>query len=516
MNMQSPENRPSDDTSRFFKRPAEQPILRFRRRIASILFQKYTLLFSAAWLFLWGTGVLALRSAGLASAAQLGAGALGLLFPPLLAALFVVRSLPDAMTLGAILDRKNRAGGLFLASFETDLGDWNAFLPSLEIPPLTWQPGRPLLGLLFGVLFLGTALIVPVESLTAASQNRLQIEDRLQKLTKQLETLREENILSLEDVEERKLDLADLEKNAEGTSPVKTHDALDHMIDQVEKRAQEAFEQAEKKAETLNKAESLMEMFDEQLQGESEEFAKEMMVGLAEEIEKMLQENKELTEDLLERLSKELEDGTADPLTEELKKMLEEGKLEGLDKEQLKELAEAMKECKGGCERTLENLKKSGFRVDPETLKRLDAARKINAAEMRRILAEWAGQCRNAADCKNGKKRFYRGPKQDRWDRSAEETETSDYLENRTEEEGAAYKAITLPPPELEAFREARKIGISIGRPEANKESGAEDQGGALGEIRGGTGSANTQTIYPRHRGAAGRYFERDRTRIGQ
>ncbi|HBT77305.1 MAG TPA: hypothetical protein DEB39_10385, partial [Planctomycetaceae bacterium] len=485
----------------------------FRHRLVSLLFIKYTVVFAACWLFLWGTTALALRTSELFRAEQLCWGAIGLLLPPLFALVFAKRMLPSDAVLAAILDRENRAGGIFLASLEltSDLtsagragwttetavsnhtvsnraitNQWLGDLPPLAVPGLRWNGSRPFFGLGLGLLFLIVALLVPVQALTAAAGNRLNVEDRVRKLTRQLETLAEEKMLPLEEVDAWKVELEKIQNEAEGVSPVKTQDALDQMADQLEQKAQEAMEETEKKAEALAQAESLLDAFEESLQKGESSGSKEMMEGLAEAIEKMLRENDELRKDIEEELSRD-EDGEeseSDALTETLQKMLQENQFGEMNAEQLQKLAEAMKNCEGKCEGTLDKLKAGGFKIDPEMLKKMQEARNIGKAELQKMLEELkAGACpAECGECE-GCKTLSRCQKQALWDRSAKETGTSQYLESETDEDGSQFRPLTLPPPELEAFRQSQKIGLSTGRPQADSAGASSEQGGAIREI---------------------------------
>lgn len=517
----------------------EQQTLRsFRQRIASLYFMKYLVQLSAVWLFLWGTVALALRAAEVLGTGQLLWGAVGFVLPPIFAALLTRWSIPSNGVLAAILDRENRAGGIFLAALELNgHGDpsadtassspstapWLATLPPLNVPALHWNGLRSFLGLGLGMLFLTVALLVPVETLTAATGNRLNVEDRVNRLTRQLDTLAEENILELEEVEEYKHDIDRIQKDAEGVSPAKTHEALDMLSDRLEQRAQEAMEEAEKKAETLAKAESLLDALEEATQRGHSEETRDLMEGLVDAIEKMMRENEGLRDELLEQLKKnagkEGEQGKKgengeqkNALAEALQKMLQENKFGEMTPEQMQQLAEAMKNCEGGCERMLESLKEGGFNIDPDMLDKLDEARKIGQTELQQLLDELKAGAAGEDECGDceGCKTLSRCEKQDVWDRSAKETETSPYLESETDESGAKFKPLTLPPPELEAFREAQKIGVMKSTPEANETGHGSDHGGGIREIRSGTGTAHGRTVYPQHRGITGRYFERE------
>jgi hypothetical protein len=70
------------------------------------------------------------------------------------------------------------------------------------------------------------------------------------------------------------------------------------------------------------------------------------------------------------------------------------------------------------------------------------------------------------------------------------------------------FKEEALPPAELEALKGSRLAGLSREAPTVEK-GGTPSKSGALQGAAAGTGSAHTQVVLPRHRGAVERYFER-------
>jgi hypothetical protein len=81
---------------------------------------------------------------------------------------------------------------------------------------------------------------------------------------------------------------------------------------------------------------------------------------------------------------------------------------------------------------------------------------------------------------------------------------------NETKEEGLKFKERELPEGELAALK-SQVIGVSKGAPEKEARPGDAGSGALAGAAAGG-GSANTQPVLPRHKGAVERYFERPAT----
>jgi len=75
--------------------------------------------------------------------------------------------------------------------------------------------------------------------------------------------------------------------------------------------------------------------------------------------------------------------------------------------------------------------------------------------------------------------------------------------------ENAQFKEQTLPPASMGALRDSLKTGTSISAPELADPNTAVESGALSGAEAGG-GSAQTQTVLPRHRGAVEKYFERE------
>jgi hypothetical protein len=69
------------------------------------------------------------------------------------------------------------------------------------------------------------------------------------------------------------------------------------------------------------------------------------------------------------------------------------------------------------------------------------------------------------------------------------------------------FKEEVLPPAALQAIKETQIQAIGRGSP--GKEQAGDAQSGALAGAAAGGGSANSQVVLPRHRGAVERYFDR-------
>jgi hypothetical protein len=76
-------------------------------------------------------------------------------------------------------------------------------------------------------------------------------------------------------------------------------------------------------------------------------------------------------------------------------------------------------------------------------------------------------------------------------------------------EDGVTFKEQELPTDRMN-LKDSSTSGISKGAPNIGKEKAEKGQAGALTGSRMGGGSAATQAVLPRHRGAVERYFDRN------
>ena len=502
-----------------------------RRQLFRLLFLKYFLVFTGIWLFLWGTAVLVLRVVDWVAWEQLWWGGVGLCFVPIIANLLARTRLPELPTLCATVDRENSAGGLVISSLETDLGEWNAAIPALSLPTFRWNGRKTYTIASLSVLFVLLAFFLPDSTIVAEYRRPLNIEDQVNKLKGQLETLEEEKILDLEKVEAIQLNLERIQKDAEGLGPDKTLDALRHLENQIQQKADEAAEQGLKDAETLSQAEALTEQVQKFSEGLSQEENDSLMQGLAD----MLNEMFENDPGLFEKLAGLDDENSNDPSdknskkngdkkngnksdskkggeqkidAEQLKKMLQNKKLDNLSKEKMEQLREMMKECKDCNKEMLQKLMERGM-LDSKMLNQFEELEKVDEEELQRLLDELGcGNCNGDCDCEGDCEGKCRRPGRGGINRGRGDAPIT-FDNDEASEEGTEFKSQILPPPALEELKNSLKFGSSKAAPDVSPDGSQSDQGGAMQNPGEGTGSAHGQTILPQHRGPIGRYFER-------
>jgi hypothetical protein len=320
----------------------------FRRRLAALLVFRQAVGLATVWLFVWGTAVLALRAALGASRLPLAWGLVGLPACAALGYLAARRRFPAAGAIRALLDRESHSGGLLMAGAERPLGPWQEALPPLGVPRLRWH-GRRAGGLLAaGAGFVILAFALPQHLADLGAGEALEVGPEVEKLAGQIAVLKEEKLLEQTRADDLKQKLDQVREEAKGKDPAKTLEALDHVENVTQKTAKEAAEDAARKTEELNKAESLADAL-RRLDNADLRLMAEAMAALAAAAQKVAAE-------------KDLPDGHID---EELAKALKKGEF---TKEDLKKLAEGLREGKGALARKLARLHKARL-IDAKALK---------------------------------------------------------------------------------------------------------------------------------------------------
>jgi hypothetical protein len=459
----------------------ERAIGRFRFRLGALLALRYAVAGLTAWAFLWGTAVLALRAAaGVPRPALLwGLAAAPLALLPAL--LLAWRRLPSRSAVRALLDRHSRCGGLLMAGAEVPLEGWQESLPELAPPRLRWR-GRRAWGLLAGsAAFVGLGFLLPQSLADLGGGPRLEVGREVEKLSGQVEVLKEEAVLEPHRAEALKQKLQQLRQEALGREPVKTLEALDHLQDLVQKSARDGAESMAKKAEDAARAEALADR-------------------LAKKRKKM--DAKTLAEGMsqLAALTRQsaAEAGLLDKhLDTEALNALRSG---ALDARALGRLGTALGECKGEMMKRLGRLRKAGL-IDDELLQRCEGACQCDGKDLEEFLRKNCSGKLCDALCEGerpGRGGVTRGPG------AAKLT-----WKEESKADGVKFKEEALPAADLEALKKSKLAGLSTAAPKVGEGKGRPVGSGALAGAAAGGGSSSAAVVLPRHRAAVGRYFER-------
>jgi hypothetical protein len=467
----------------------DQSIRRFLRRLALLLTLKQSLTFITTWFFAWGSVALVLRAVSAMPRMRLLWGAAGIAVAVVAAAVLSRRQLPPRDSVRALLDDRNDCGGLLMAGADAEIGAWR--VPEIALPRLRWRKARA-----FGLLsasfsFVLVSFLAPVRFATTGAARPMDVSREVESLAAQIEALKEAQILEEARAEALEQKLDQLGQEASGDDPAKTWEALDHLNDAVEKAAKEAAETADARQGRLARAEALAEG----LMAGADQLDSKTMTEAMKTLDKMTQdaikENRSLAGDL-------------SPVT------LEALKSGSLKAEHLKDISKALSQSKAALNQKLSKLAQSGQlgRINPNSLKGGAQANRRDNSGLAKFLKENAEKmsideatlqwCDGRGDRGSGE--VARGPG------AAAMTWT-----DGSSEKGARFKEKVLPPSSVAGLNDSRIVGLSASAPTASTNGAAAH--GALNSSASGGGSAYTQTILPRHKGAVKRYFDRPQTK---
>jgi hypothetical protein len=465
----------------------DKSIRRFIRRLALLLAFRQSLTFVTVWCFLWGAVALVLRAASATTRRQLLWGAIGVAVAAIVAAVVSRRRLPSRDSVRAMLDSRNDCGGLLMAGADADLGAWRT--PEITLPRLRWRKARAFGLLAASSAFVLISLLAPVRFAATGASRPMDVSREVENLSAQIEALKEAQVVEEAKAEALEQKLDQLGQEASGEDPAKTWEALDHLNDAVEKAAKEAAESASARRERLDRAEALAEGLmagGDQLDSKT---MTEAMRTLGEMTREAAKENESLAGDLSPETLEAIKSGS-------------------LKAEHLKDLSKALSQNKSALNQKLSKLSKSGQfgqsgRINPNALKGGAQANRRDNSGLARFLKENAEKMsvdEATLQWCEGKGGVDRG----RGDAAMTWTDGSS-------EKDARFKEKVLPPSSVAGLNDSQLVGLSASAPTADTSGVAAH--GALNSAASGGGSAYTQTILPRHRGAVKRYFDRPQSK---
>ncbi|NLW84928.1 MAG: hypothetical protein GXY41_11095 [Phycisphaerae bacterium] len=463
----------------------DNPIGRFRTRLAVLFFVRYAVSGLSVPIFAAGGVVLAARmmwrqpldspAVSLALAAALFAGLLYALIRTL-------SGLPAVGTLRPIFDKSNGCGGLLMAASETDLGDWAQHLVPLEAPRLCWDGRRSGGVLLAAVLFLAVSALIPQRYMMPLSAGRLEIDEQTRLIEEQIEVLQEEAIVSEEAAQEFLDKITRIDETALGRDPVKTWEALSHLQDQLKKAAEEAAVGMLAETEALSRSEMLTQALAQMGQTMDSEALAGALSELLEMAQSLAGENAALANDLSDLLGKALEKG-------------------GLGSEQLQELLKALQGQKINLSDAMARLVEAKL-IDMKLLELCGEACQCNAEGLMAMLSE----CQGAGEAKEA---IGMGLAMPGWGIDRGPGAAPMFWTEPSSSDATTFQEQLLPDATLAAMRDAQLVGVSMVAPDVS-EGGDPSTPGVLDAAQAGSGQAVRQTILPRHRAAVEGYFQRN------
>jgi len=451
------------------------------RRLTLVLAFRQSLAFVTIWLFAWGACALILRAASATSRGKLFWGAAGIAVAVIAAAAIARRRLPSRESVRAMLDDRNDCGGLLMAGADAEIGAWR--IPEITLPRLRWRKSRALGLLAASFAFVLISLLAPVRFAAINAARPMDVSREAENLSAKIEALKEAQIIEEARAEALEQKLDQLSHEASGEDPAKTWEALDHLNDAVEKAARDAAEAASARQERLARTEALAEG----LMAGADQLDSKTMTEAMKTLSKM-------TQDAIKE-----NDSLAGDLSPETLDAIKSGSLKA---ENLKDLSKALSQSKSALNQKLSKLAQSG-KINPKTLKGGAQADRRDNSGLAKFLKESAEKMsvdEAALQWYEGKGGVDRG----RGDAAMTWTDGSS-------EKGARFKEKVLPPSSVAGLNDSQLVGLSASAPEVA--AGGVTAHGALNGAASGGGSAYTQTILPRHRGAVKRYFDRPQTK---
>jgi hypothetical protein len=461
----------------------DQAIGHFSRDLFFIVFIKHALKYSTLWCFAWGTIALVLRATTSISGKPLLWGAAGLALAMLLAARKARRERPARREVEAILDARNQFGGLLMTRADATIGAWESRLSSPARPRLRWKNNQAVALICCAALFVAISLLIPVRWAGRNAARALNVGAQAESLAAQIEALRESRMIEEAKAEELDQKLDQLVKEASAEEPAKTWEALDHLAEDLEKTTKDAVEKAQAEQARAQQAEALSEALQAGGGQLDEKTMTEAMQTLSSMMQNAMKENEALARELSKETQEALKSGALKP-------------------EHLSEISKAMSKNQSARAQNLSKLAKSGA-INPNALKNGAKGNRPNGSDLAKFLKENSQQM-SVADmvgqyCENpGRGGVSRG----RADAEMTWTDGAD-------EKNAKFKEELLPPSAVVGLDESELVGLSTAAPTADKTAIAAH--GSLNKSATGGGSAYTQSLLPRHKGAVKRYFERSR-----
>jgi len=433
-----------------------------KRRITAILYARQALLWLAAWCVSWGGGGLVARFA-FNEAAVWGAAGIPL---ALIAAFLHARTMrPNDKQLVALVDAHSKAGGLLMASTETQLGEWQP--RTSAAPRVRWNAKGEISVAAMAALFAVGVLFLPAQK--SEAKQTLAIGRDVERLQDRVEVLREENLIEDKQAEVMAETLEDLKKEAAGDDPTKAWEALDSIDEATARAAREAGEEAIEASQQLTKLEAMA-------------FA---LGTNAVESSQLADGMKDLQNEL----------AAAQAESESLAQLDASAALTG---EQLQEIAKAAKAGKDKLRNTLEKLRERGL-IDEKTLRQFeDSASFAN----RDALAKFLKKNASGTKLSDAVGQFCQGPP----GVNRGPGSVPMYFRDAANEQGK-FDEQTLPPAAAAALAQSELVAVSAATP--NADGAQRSAGGALNGAQPGAGSAFTTEVLPRHRGTVTRFFER-------
>lgn len=476
---------------------ADRAVRALQLRLILLGALRRTAAFSAPALFAAGIVALILRAVG---ASHAGLVVVCAALPPtalLVSAALAAYRRPRPEQWRALLDAESCAGGLLVAAAETPLGEWAARLPPVRAPRLRWNAGPVVGRLSLALAFAAAAFLVPMGAVEPFGRRPLEIGETVRKLDERLAEIEQAALVAVPEIEALRGRLEQAAAETSGDDPARTWEMLDRLAEQIENAARDSVAQAVQSAAALAEAADALNQALRQFEAAGGEAAgadaAAELASAMKELAAALQNpslagalNPE-TAALLNELMKDAPRWSAQDLQRLAEVLGQSGQnlaqtlqtarsFQLLDPRDLDRIIEQLKNCGAG----------GSCASDADTVALAFGEGDIGSTDLSTLAAGLPGA--------GG---ITRGPG------AAEIT----FNEAESSPEGADFKPIALPRPPRLAAEGTVPLRVSAAAPDTSA-AVAAGPGGALAAPGEGA-AARRHTVWPRHRGAVRRYFER-------
>ena len=216
-----------------------------------------------------------------------------LLINLLLSFIIVKKTMPTDQQFITTLDSYNKCGGLLIAAYELNIGEWNNYLKLDKgiILKIELKKHLSIFCLAVGFMFFST--FVPTLNIKAINTHKFEIGNDTKVLKEQVEVLEEEEIIAENKADELIKNIEEIEKNAVGENPQGTLEALEHVQKNLQNKAQLAEEKALSQLSELEMTSEVAKSLEKAQKNLGKPAMQSAMTGFNDMLNKLASEDKE-------------------------------------------------------------------------------------------------------------------------------------------------------------------------------------------------------------------------------
>ena len=217
-----------------------------------------------------------------------------LLINLLVSFIIVKKTMPTDKQFITTLDSYNKCGGLLIAAYELNIGEWHHYLRLDKGIILRIELKKHISVFCLAVGFMFFSTFVPKLNIKAINTHQFEIGNDTKELKEQVEVLEEEEIITENQADELIKNIEEVEKNAIGENPQGTLEALEHIQKNLQNEAQLAEEKALSQLSELEMTAEIAKSLDNAQAKLDQVAMKNAMDGFNDMLNKLASENKEL------------------------------------------------------------------------------------------------------------------------------------------------------------------------------------------------------------------------------